>query len=604
MKKTIIFSSVVGTLTLAALLFMTPASATDNTDVVDEINITVPISCTMSGTGMTSHTANMSNGSYTPNIGTTTLKVFCNDTEGFAIFAAGYTGDEIGGTNSTKLVNSASAVDNTISTGTATSGNTSNWAMKLATNSSATYAVTLDNGFGAYSAVPSSYTKVAHRDSGTDIGTTATGAELTTTYAAFVNQTQPAGTYVGKVIYTLVHPSNEAPAQPVTCDSGKICYNPNTATALGEMGKQSASNNASVDLWASNFKRDGYGFAGWNTAYDYSGTNYGPNQTITAPADVQTNGLSLYAVWIKSAGTIQNWDGCNSLAQGATTALTDERDGNTYAVAKLADGKCWTIENLRLADKDASNNDIELSSTNTHNPSLPLNNSWYYKNQQGTLTTSNHLSTSSDPTSTSPDTAWCQTDSSDCDDQSMLATNNTTLFTGNTSTNYSASSNVYSYGNYYNWYSATAGHGKYGSDYGQGYEAPGDICPAGWHLPKGGDKSQESTNEFWQLIVTGLNGGTNPANYDSSTTPYYAGTTEGTPVSNVLRFYPNNFVYSGSVNGSSVNSRGSNGLYWSSSANFSYYYAYNLFFNSSLVFPGTNYDFKYLGSMVRCVAGV
>ena len=110
----------VGITILSGVFLMSSYSyaTSDNTDIVDEINITVPISCTMSGTGMTSHTANMSNGSYTPNIGTTTLKVFCNDTEGFAIFAAGYTGDEIGGTNSTKLVNSASAVDNTISTGT------------------------------------------------------------------------------------------------------------------------------------------------------------------------------------------------------------------------------------------------------------------------------------------------------------------------------------------------------------------------------------------------------------------------------------------------------------------------------------------------------
>ena len=257
----------------------------------------------------------------------------------------------------------------------------------------------------------------------------------------------------------------------------------------------------SATLWASNFKRDGYGFAGWNTAYDYSGTYYGPNQTITTTADIQTNGLSLYAVWIKSAGTIQNWNGCSSLAQGATTALTDERDGNTYAIAKLADGKCWTIENLRLADKDSSNNDIELSNTNTHNPSLPLNNSWYYENQQGTLSTSNHLSATSDPTSTDPNTAWCTKSSSNCYDQSMLATNNTTLFTNNTSSSYSASSNVYSYGNYYNWYSATAGHGKYGSSYGSGYTAPGDICPAGWHLPTG-----NTTGEYYALN-TALNAG-------------------------------------------------------------------------------------------------
>ncbi len=567
-------------------------------DVVDNVNINVPISCSIEGTGMTSHNANMMNGTYQNNIGTTTMKAFCNDNNGFSIYAIGYSDDTYGETHL------SSSVDPTynIATGTATSGDVSNWAMKLATNTSATYALTLDNGFGSYSSVPATYTKVAHRNSGTDTGTSATGSELTSTYAAYMNQTQPAGTYTGQVKYTLVHPASEEPLQPRPATAGCINYFANASTAIGEMGCQSASNNASVTLWAPNFKRDGYGFAGWNDKFDYSGNYYGPNETITAPGDVQTNGLSLYAVWIKSAGSLQNWNGCSSLASGATTALTDERDNNTYAVAKLADGKCWMIENLRLADKDAGNNDINLSSSNTHNPSTPLNNSWYYKNQQGTLTTSNHLSVTSDPTSTSPDTAWCQTSSSDCIDQSMLATNNTTLFTTNTASSYSAASNVYSYGNYYNWYSATAGHGKYSS--GSGFTAPGDICPAGWHLPRGGNKSQEATNEFWQLIVTGLNGGTNPANYDSSTIPYYTGTTEGTPISNALRSYPNNFVYSGFVyDGSSVYRRNSNGLYWSSSATDSNN-VYNLNLYSSIVYPGTDYYTKYYGEMVRCIAGV
>ena len=462
--------------------------------------------------------------------------------------------------------------------------------MKLETSSSATYALTLDNGFGSYSSVPSSYTKVAHRDSGTDLGTSAEGVTLTSTYAAYIAKTQPADSYQGQVIYTLVHPASEEPLQPQPAKPGKIVYHPNTSSVVGTMGDQSASNNASVGLWASNFKRDGYGFAGWNTSFDYSGTNYGPNQTITAPADVRTNGLSLYAVWIKSAGTIQNWDGCSSLAQGATTALTDERDGNTYAIAKLADNKCWMIENLRLADKDSSNNDIELSNTNTHNPSLPLNNTWFYKNRQSTLTTSNHLSATSDPTSTDPDTAWCTTHSSDCDDQSMLATNNTTLFTNNTSSSYSTESNVYSYGNYYNWYSATAGHGKYGSSYGSGYIAPGDICPAGWHLPTGKDAS----GNFGVLdIALGGTGATSK----SSTTP------TGATMSSLWRSYPNNFIYSGYVDGSSVYSRNSYGYYWSASG-LSSGNAYFLRLSSSDVLPGLGSLGKYYGRMVRCVAGV
>ncbi|MBR3246375.1 hypothetical protein IKF87_00615, partial [Candidatus Saccharibacteria bacterium] len=401
---------------------------------------------------------------------------------------------------------------------------------------------------------------------------------------ARASQSQPAGTYTNTInFYAVTNPEPEL--GPISCPAGKICYNVNSLTPTeGEMGMQgdlgagsstAITNNSQPTLWASNFKKPGYGFAGWNTSYDYSGTNYGPNQTITAPSNVESSGLSLYAIWVPSAGDLQNWNGCSSLNQGDVTALKDSRDNNVYAVAKLADDKCWMIENLRL------DNTPELSSANTHNPSLPLNNSWYYKNQQGTLTTSNHLSTTSDPTSTDPNTAWCDTNSSDCDDQSMLAANNTTLFTNNTASSYSASSNVYSYGNYYNWYSATAGNGTYSKSSGN---VSGDICPAGWHLPTG----KNASGDFGVLDVA--MGGT--------------GASQSTvEASNRWRTYPNNFVYSGSVSGSSVDIRGWYGGYWSSSTSSSNY-AYFLYFLSDSVRPDTSNTNKYLGRMARCVAGV
>ena len=36
-------------------------------------------------------------------------------------------------------------------------------------------------------------------------------------------------------------------------------------------------------------------------------------------------------------------------------ALTDARDNNTYTVARLADGKCWMTENLRLDAENSYN---------------------------------------------------------------------------------------------------------------------------------------------------------------------------------------------------------------------------------------------------------
>ena len=590
--------------TIIAGAFLTSVSVSADDNVVDNVNIEVPVSCSLEGTGMTSHNANIVNGTYQPDIGSTTLKAFCNDSNGFAIYAIGFSNEEYGNTN---LIGASSSIN--IVTGTATSaGNpdTSNWAMKLSTDGTATYPITLDNSFNAYHIVPSTYTKVAHRDSATDIGTNATGASLTSTYAAYISKTQNADSYNGKVKYTIVHPASETPAQPVVCQAGKICYNANSSSVIGQMGKQTPTSSQltnGIPLWAPNFKRDGYGFAGWNDKFDYSGNYYGPNETITAPADISTNGLSLYAVWIKSAGSLQNWSGCSGLAGSATTALTDSRDGNTYAVAKLADGKCWMIENLRLADKDSSNNDVILSSTNTHNPSLPLTNIY------DSNTTSNHLSSTSSvayDATTAPE-GWCRTFSADCIDQSRLRTDNTVLYTNNTVSGYSATDNVYSYGNYYNWYSATGGQGKYGTSYGEGFNALGDICPAGWHLPKGGNKSQEATNEFWQLVVVGLNNGVNPTNYASMPEPYYSGSVEAGPVLNTLRAYPNNFVNSGFINNMSISSRNERGYYWSATGvNNSYAYSMFLISDNSTtsVHPGNYYNGKYFGWAIRCIAGV
>ena len=121
MHKTHRKTLLLGGITIMTGLILSSNAFADSADVVDEINITVPVSCTMSGTGMTSHTAEISNGTYTADIGSTTLHAFCNDNEGFAIYAAGYTGNEIGGTNSNKLVGTAASSNATIVTGTATS---------------------------------------------------------------------------------------------------------------------------------------------------------------------------------------------------------------------------------------------------------------------------------------------------------------------------------------------------------------------------------------------------------------------------------------------------------------------------------------------------
>ena len=222
------YALVIGLFTIAVfsgfVLTSSYVSATNNTSE-DNVAITIPVACTLVSSGNNSHSTSIVNGTYATDIGTTNLKVTCNDNQGFAIYAVGYTGNEIGATNSTKLVGTAASSNTTIDTGTATGpvgGNdNSNWAMKLNTTTSPTptYPITLDNNYNSYSAVPSSYTKVAHRDSGTDIGTSAVGSTLTTTYAAYISKLQYPDTYSGQVKYTLVHPAlADVPLPPTELD--------------------------------------------------------------------------------------------------------------------------------------------------------------------------------------------------------------------------------------------------------------------------------------------------------------------------------------------------------------------------------------------------
>ena len=612
-------------------------------EVVDSVQLMVPIACTMTGTG-TTHTATLDPGTYSGangseyenGIGKTTLTAICNDDNGFSIYAIGYTGNQYEGENHTKLI--GQSTNSTISTKAYANGDTtSNWSMKLTKITDSTVSYNPQNltiqsdtegSFDAWHSIPSTYTKVAqyHANTGSSTTDTTLGVKLETTYAAYISSSQPADTYVGQVKYTMVHPYTEAPLQPQTATSGCINYFPNGSNVEGTMGCQSISDtDTSATLLASNFSRTGYGFAGWSNKFDYA-TNlnqegikfYGPQEDITFTAGEYTgsnNGLALYAVWVKSQGSIQDStkvsEVCNRLTTAPTngtanlssvSAFTDSRDNNTYAVAKLADGKCWMIENLRLESTNSDNSTGALAqgygtSTTYGNFSGLANaestgfsdtysaNSLYSNDgSNGTI----NIGTSNYPAERMPRYNNLNT--------STRATNPTS----NTFPDDNTTGGMYSYGNYYTWHAAIADL-TYNNTNNQSTTGT-SLCPAGWHLPKGGDKSNEANNELWSLVVDGINGGTKPANYDSETQPYYNGTPEGRNASKKLRAYPNNLLYSGLFSASSAYNRGSHGGYWLSTA-YNNYNSYRLHLVSSSVRPGTSSDSKYLGQSIRCTVG-
>ena len=431
------------TITALSGIFLTSTVARADESVVDQVNITVPISCTMSGTAMTSHNAEINNGLYQNNIGTTTLHAFCNDAEGFAIYAAGYTGNEVGGTNSNKLVGTVASNNATIETGLATTaGNPdiSNWAMKLAITQDSgditgTNAFTIDSApnvsggadasFSSYHVVPNEYTKVAHKDSNTDMTASTGGVKLTTTYAAYISKTQPADTYSGQVIYTLVHPQDAENPGIVSIER-----------AYERAGKQK-----------------------------YNGYYKIQDMTSSICADV------------------------NQYSGDGMAEVIDVRDNNIYHIAKLADDNCWMLDNLALDPTDSTTAQ-NMSASNTNATAAAITNLL----NGGSSTTGWSNIAVSDVDSDFYDSA-----NSYVGGYITPRINNASKDTLVTGYGLASTNGQAKVGIYYNYCAASAGTYCYTSSSGVDVvpdaiiDVEQDICPANWRMPSGGDTGEYQT---------------------------------------------------------------------------------------------------------------
>lgn len=190
---------------------------------------------------------------------------------------------------------------------------------------------------------------------------------------------------------------------------------------------------------------------------------------------------------LSSLSIMQNVDAgvCANSNLHETTTLVDVRDGNSYTVAKLKDNKCWMTENLRLVDKVLTPVDSDVASNFT----VPASNL-------------NVANTYDSPT-VLPMVYYNPSKPQD--------------------------------GAYYNWFTATAGTG--GRNIPEGVDASSSVCPSGWRLSYGGNRSE---------YLTLLN------SYDGN-------------VAN-LRGAPLNFITPGYVHERNLIGVNSNGLYWSSTA--------------------------------------
>ena len=426
----------------------------------------------------------------------------------------------------------------------------------LPSGSSSLSAGSTGNGYGYSIDSGANYLPVPAPSSSSRLFETSSAGtdEYGLTFGALVPLSQPQGTYTGSVTI-------QAVAKLDPCLPNKICYYGNGDDVVGEMQDQDATSGTDTVLIAPNFSKSGYGFAGWNTSIDGTGTTYGPNQTIN-PGDLSAEGLQLYAKWIPSSGDLQSWSGCGNMAQNAVIALTDIRDGNTYAVAKLADDQCWMMENLRL---DLSAPNLSISSFDTNRPT----NSFIQAINSG------HPASS---------TNFCQGDTSACINSIYHNTDNTNRELDPSYDANGTRNSWYSYGNYYNWYTATAGNGTFELDVG-GASANGDICPANWRLPAGAGFAGD-------LAILDIAMGGNGKNNDPNTPAGIASSLR-------WREYPLNYVLGGEQKASV-----SNRAISSSHATLNTVDAKrtnNLWIRLSTVFMNSNNTNKSRGQTVRCL---
>ena len=167
----------------------------------------------------------------------------------------------------------------------------------------------------------------------------------------------------------------------------------------------------------------------------------------------------------------------------------DRRDQQEYYIARLADGNCWMIDNLRL----------------------------------GSVALTEPLSTMN--TNMSPAVAFTLPESVSANfnkyDAPMINTTYADYIDSNNSKNWGSGS--HKYGVYYNFCATTAGTYCYPSNSSVG-NSEYDICPAGWRIPTGGPSGE------YQALYTAYSSNTN--NYRTALSLPLSGKIEGSTLDN------------------------------------------------------------------------
>lgn len=253
------------------------------------------------------------------------------------------------------------------------------------------------------------------------------------------------------------------------------------------------------------------------------------------------------------------------------TYVRDTRNKQTYKVKKMADNKCWMVDNLKYIDTSISN----MADGTT---GMRYNNGDHLNS--GTAGKTNTVDGTTSQSPTNSDKAFYNNPmgTSYCYGSANMPMNTLT-----------------NCGYLYNWYAATAGTGAYNLST-SGNQATDNVCPSGFSLPtatsNSSDPSANGTSSAaadYPVLNASMNAGA-----------LATGSTNSTYNANWLNGGPWGGAFSGGYFTSTLSNQGNYGDYWTATAGTATT-ARSLHFDTSVVGPGNGSDIKYYGLAVRCV---
>lgn len=183
---------------LAAVPAMGVFAEVTPVDQTDTLKVTVQESCELAitGDGGINHEDTMTVGQFHDSIAGSKFTIECNAGTGWKLQAEGAGEGDV--TNALHDATNGDIVSTAPKTNLKADTATSDWGFKLAKEGD----TTIEAGYDDWSAVPTTAQDVAH---GTDLAGSDT---ISVTYGVAISGTQKAGTYQGKVKFTLSEPAS------------------------------------------------------------------------------------------------------------------------------------------------------------------------------------------------------------------------------------------------------------------------------------------------------------------------------------------------------------------------------------------------------------